>query len=344
MFGEIRLRLFGISPSETSIERRGFTVTDPTIQERLETIGQTFVQGYHAALHSPEADTLANTLDQIEPELCGFAYEGAGMGLALLDTLTLGATNYLSNFVQGPGEPHFYMIQIGVGWAAARLKRPARGWLNRLGKLDPITKWLMLDGYGFHETFFDWPRVLDQQLVPNRLTGYERRGFDQGVGRALWFVQGADIERIQEMMASFPAARHNDLWSGIGLASAYAGGVSSTQLEELKNAAGANQHALAQGVVFATKTRQRAGNPAPHTDMACRLICMMPPEEATDIFDTTGQNLPMTEDQPAFEIWRQRIQSHFLQPGNLSADSLPAESWPAGSIKATSPQPEEVPA
>ena len=325
MLGEIRLRLFGISPSETSIARRGFSVTDPVVQVRLETIGQTFVQGYHAALQHPGAHTLATTLNHIEPELRGFAYEGAGMGLALLDTLAPWRTNYVRNFVQGLGEPHAYMIQIGVGWAAARLKRPARGWLNRLDRLDPVTKWLMLDGYGFHEAYFDWQHVIGQQAIPNRLTGYERRGFDQGVGRALWFVQGADVGRIQSSVGAFATERHNDLWSGIGLACAYAGGVCGAQLEALKQVAGADRHALAQGVVFATKTRQRAANPAPHTDMACRLICMIPPAEAAKLFDVSGHNLPLTSPQPAFEIWRQRIQSHFLQPGNLPADSHRAD-------------------
>jgi len=308
MLGQLRRRLFGISPAETSIARRGFTVTNPNVQERLELIGQTFAEGYHAALLHLEAQSLAAALEQIEPEQCGFAYEGAGMGLALVDTITPWPTRYLLDFLHGPGQPHAYMIQIGVGWAVARLKRPATGWLARL---DPVANWLLMDGFGFHETYFDWPTVLNKQAVPKRLTGYARRGFDQGVGRALWFVQGASVDRIVATIDAFPAARHNDIWAGVGLASAYAGGVTDNIIEDLTDAAGAeNRAALAQGVVFATKTRYRAGNPADQTDMACRICCGFSPIDAVKLFDTAGQNLPTGGALPAFEVWRQRIQQH----------------------------------
>lgn len=328
MFGQVRRRLFGISPAETTIARRDFTVTDPAVQERLECIGHTFAEGYHAALLHLDPQALTTTLEQIEVERRGFAYEGAGMGLALIDTITPWRTTYLLDFLHGPGQPHAYMIQIGVGWAVARLKRPVTGWL---AQLDPIVNWLMLDGFGFHETFFDWPRVLGQQAVPKRLTGYARRGFDQGVGRALWFVQGADVGRIQKTIDAFPLQRRNDIWSGVGLASAYAGGVSAVELETLSHATGDYHHALAQGVIFATKTRYRAGNPASHTDMACEIICGFPPATAVDLFDTTGQDLPTTELLPAFEIWRQRIQSRFLTPAFAAMDNydLALEEVPA---------------
>jgi len=312
MIGQIRRRLFGISPDETSIARRGFTVSDPAVQTRLETIGQTFVYGYHTALVHPQPYALAVALNKVERELCGFAYEGAGMGLALLDLLTPWPSRYLLNFLQGIGQPHAYMIQIGVGWALARLHRPVDGWLRRL---DPVVNWLLLDGYGFHETYFGWQKVLEQQVVPKHLTGYARRGFDQGVGRALWFVKGANVDRIAAAIGALPTARHNDLWSGVGLASAYAGGVSCSVLEDLMGTAGIESFApLAQGVVFAAKTRLHAGNPAPHTELATRVICGLSLEEAAMLFDRAGQELPKTGETPAFEVWRQRIQQHFHYP------------------------------
>lgn len=290
MLSQLRKRILGISPQETSIERRGFTVSDPVVQTRLETIGQAFVQGYHLALLAPQPAKLGTALNQIQPELCGFAYEGAGMGLALLDLLTPWPSRYLLNFLQHPGQPHAYMIQIGAGWALARLQRPVEGWLQQL---DPVVNWLLLDGYGFHETYFAWPRVLNEQVVPKQLNGYARRCFDQGVGRTLWFVKGANVDRIAATISTLADERANDLWSGVGLASAYAGGVAGDVLEKLMAAAGAEHFpALAQGVVFAAKTRRRAGNPAPHTELACRVICGLTTAEAAALFDETGQDLP----------------------------------------------------
>jgi hypothetical protein len=313
MLGQLRKFILGISPVETKIARRGFAVSDTDVQQRLETIGQTFVQGYHAALVHSEPLALAACLNQIENELRGFAHEGAAMGLTILDILSPWSKQRLQNFLNGPGRSHAYMIHVGVGWALARLHRPVESWLSRL---DPVLRWLALDGYGFHEGYFDWPRYIENQAPPGSgrhlLTDYACRGFDQGIGRCLWFVKGADVSRITTTIAAFPTARQADLWSGVGLACAYAGGVGGEVVEELVEAAGLTYRPpLAQGVVFAAKTRLRAGNPAPHTNLACQTICGMSPVEAAYLFDKTGHALPMDGPEPAFEVWRQRIQAHF---------------------------------
>ncbi len=308
MLGQLRKRIFGISPKETTFARRGFPASEAKVQQRLEKIGQIFVQGYHAAIVDPKPAALVARLNEIEIEFQGFAYEGAAMGLTLLDILTPWPTNRLRNFIDGPGAPHAYMLQVGAGWALARLHRPVEGWLNRL---DPVVKWLALDGYGFHEGYFHWPRTIENQVRPSRLSGYACRGFDQGLGRSLWFVKGANVDRVSATIKAFPSSRQPDLWSGIGLACAYAGGVERQAIETLVQATGSRRSALAQGVVFAAKTRLRAENPAPHTELACRIVCGMSLAEAAHLFDVTGETLPVAGPEPAFEIWRQRIQAHF---------------------------------
>jgi F0F1-type ATP synthase membrane subunit c/vacuolar-type H+-ATPase subunit K len=309
MLGSLRKLLFGISPAETSVSRRGFPVKNEKIKQHLEKIGQIFVKGYHAALIDPHPTALATRLAEIETGFQGFAYEGAAMGLTLLDILTPWDRHHLRNFLVGPGAPHAYMIQVGVGWALARLHRPVESWLNRL---DPVVKWLALDGYGFHEGYFHWPRYIENQELPRRLNGYACRGFDQGLGRCLWFVKGADVARIAATITAFPVSRQADLWSGVGLACAYAGGVERPAIAALVQAAGAYRPQLAQGVVFAAGTRQKAGNPAAHTELACRVVCGMPLTEAAHLFALTGQNLPTDKPEPAFEVWRQRIQAQFI--------------------------------
>ena len=308
MLGTLRKSIFGISPAETTVARRGFPVKDEKITHHLEKIGRIFVAGYHAALIDPEPVALAARLAEIETGFRGFAYEGAAMGLTLLDILSPWRQRHLRDFLAGPGAPHAYMVQIGVGWALARLHRPVAGWLNRL---DPAVKWLVLDGYGFHEGYFHWPRYIARQEPPRRLSGYARRGFDQGLGRCLWFVNGADPAHIAATIAAFPATRQADLWSGVGLACAYAGGVARPVIAALTHAAAVYRPQLAQGVVFAAGTRQKAGNPAPHTEMACQIICGMSLAEAAHCFAVAGQNLPLDGPEPAFEIWRQRIQAQF---------------------------------
>ncbi len=154
------------------------------------------------------------------------------------------------------------MVHVGAGWALAQLRRR----VNRaLAHWDPLSGWLAIDGYGFHQGYFRWPDTVDRQCVPHRLAGYARRVFDQGLGRSLWFVEGADVDRIAATIDRFQERRHADLWSGVGLACAYAGGLPGQAIESLCAMAGPHRPHLAQGVAFAAKARERAGNPAaPH--------------------------------------------------------------------------------
>lgn len=67
------------------------------------------------------ADDLAVRLSSIEPEVRGFAFEGAAMGLALLDHLTPWRRDRFERFLSGPGDRHAYMVHVGAGWVFARL-------------------------------------------------------------------------------------------------------------------------------------------------------------------------------------------------------------------------------
>lgn len=300
--------MLGLSPQETTFERRGFRVKNPELRAHLEQVGTAFVSGYHAGLEQDTTENLAAELNTTPPDLRGFAYEGAAMALALLDGLTPWRRDRVAQFLRGPGDAHAYMVHVGVGWAWARL--PVNLARAR-ARFDPVLRWLALDGYGFHEAFFKWPRYLAGAKYPRRLAGYDCRVFDQGFGRCLWFVDGGDVESIPRTISTLAPQRHADLWSGVGLAATYAGGASEDALVRLRDHAGQFRSQLAQGSAFAAKARQRAGNLTDYTDVATRILCEMPALAAARLCDTTLENLPANADQPAFEIWRCRIQNHF---------------------------------
>lgn len=176
---------------------------------------------------------------------------------------------------------------------------------------DPLLGWLAVDGYGFHEGFFHWPRAVVLQEVPDRISGYARRAFDQGLGRSLWFVNGAEPARLAATIAGFPSPRAGDLWSGVGLAAAYAGGVDREVLEALAVLAGRKRPQLAQGAAFAAQARERAGNPTEATEMACEVLCGLRANEAARLTVEALVDLPLDGEEPGFEVWRGRIRERF---------------------------------
>jgi hypothetical protein len=311
--GRVLRRLLGIDPAEATFARRGFT-GEGAARRRLERVGRSFLDGYHAALeHGGDSDALLpSALERVDAELRGFAYEGAAMAVALLDALMPWRRPRFAAFLRGAGAAHVYMLHVGAGWALARLHRPLRG---VPAGMDPLLGWLAADGYGFHEGYFHPWRTVGACAVPDRVAGYARRAFDQGAGRSLWFVCGAEPARIAAAVLRFPPARRADLWSGVGLACAYAGGSRRGEAEALPALAGAHRPALAQGAAFAAGARQRAGNPAPHTDLACRALCGLSAAAAAAVTDAALENLAPRGDLPAYEVWRLRIQQRFAVEG-----------------------------
>ncbi len=302
----LRRRLFQIPLQETTFARRGFSTGNVQAQQILELSGQTFVQGYHAALDDDRFEILVPNLESIDAVRRGFAYEGAAMALALLDYFSPWK-HRLTSFMQGPGAPHIYMLHVGAGWTLGRLPSSTTSLMK---SFDPLLCWLVLDGYGFHQGFFSWPRYIDAQIQPRHLHGYALQAFDQGLGRSLWFVKGADAPKIIATIEAFPTARQGDLWSGIGLACAYAGGVEPEVIQTVANWAGPYRSHLAQGAAFAAKARQRAGNPAAHTDLACKLFSGHSSEEAARITDESLLDLPREQ---AYEAWRSRIRTRLVE-------------------------------
>ncbi|HEX2271898.1 MAG TPA: DUF1702 family protein [Pyrinomonadaceae bacterium] len=308
LFGQARRRFLGLSSTEATFAKRGFSASEDAARQRLEQIGITFLSGYHAALEETGFVSLARRLSNVETELRGFAFEGAAMGLALLDCFTPWRKDRWRTFTEHIAEPHIYMMHVGLGWALARLRRCVTPYLDHL---DPLLGWLVVDGYGFHEGYFSWPRYIERRVLPTRLNGYERRVFDQGLGRSIWFVKGADVAAVAKAINAFPSARRDDLWSGAGLACAYAGGCGRAAMESLRVAASGHLPALAQGVAFAAKTRQRAANLNAHTQTACCVICGHSAEEAAAITDAALEDLHGDDGLPAYEVWRRRIQNKF---------------------------------
>lgn len=290
---------------------RGFLVKDTITYNHLKKVGIAFLSGYHAALKDHEI-SIKDQLELADREYKGFAYEGAAMSLALRDIFFFKG-NRLERFISQEGKEHIYMSYVGAGWALARC--PHVNFKKYIDRLDPILKWLVIDGYGFHDGYFYPQKAILQQVVPKKLLeGYASRAYTQGIGRSLWFFTGGEINEIVTSIESFPESRRSDLWSGIGLASAYAGGKNSEVYENLKRLSNNYWPDLAQGVAFACKARHLANLITEHTEYASSIICGVSSIEAALLTDKALDEQEELNDN-TYESWRVSIQKNLEREG-----------------------------
>ena len=304
-------KILSINYAAIEPAKRGFSLERPAGAERVREIGSAFLDGYHCALAGREIAPLCEQLNQIRNEVRGFAYEGAAMGVAILDFMRPWRRNRFREFLRSPdGDRHLYMLYVGLGWAYARLPvSPER--VARRG--DSLEAWLVLDGHGFHEGFFNHRKYLGSSRRPKRLSEYGRRVFDQGLGRSLWFVLGGDAQRIADTIGALAASRHADLWSGAGLGCAYAGGCGRENIERLAGLGGEFSAELAQGASFAAKARLRGGNLGEHTEMACEILCGSPAAEAAAVTDEVLAAVDRSNGGGSYESWREGIKKYYKQ-------------------------------
>lgn len=311
----IRRFAFSIPVEEAGFKKRGFRITKPETVNHLEKIGTSFLDGYHSALLSSDLYDLEEKLGTTDSLYRGFSFEGAAMSLMLLDRLSMLKKDRFSDFLQGTADKHIYMAYVGAGWALARLWWTRRRILQSISKMDSLLKWLAIDGFGFHEGFFNPRRYFNSTVSLNGLPAYARRAFAQGLGRSLWFVEGSSVEHISQAIELMPENMHADLWSGIGLACTYAGGADLTDVERLKDYSKSYLPFVAQGAAFAAKTRLRAGNETDNTKAVCSILCNLSIEDAAFLTDVALKKLPVTDDAelPKYEIWRRLIQQEFTK-------------------------------
>ena len=331
VFGALRVMAFQPDVGETTLDRRGFGPTGAAQQRLLETVGRSFLTGLRAGLEGPPTAEIERRLDLVDREFRGFAYEGAAMGVAIDDGLSWRGTR-TREFLAGPGRVHPYMTHVGIGWAFARL--PRSRW-RAVPVTDSLLRWLVLDGLGFHQAYFHTEKWVGQQYRPDGYPAwpgvhpYLHRAVDQGIGRALWFVFGADPHRVAAGIEAFPAERRSDLWSGAGLASTYAGGIGPEAVAAFRELAGPYQPEVAQGAAFAAKTRLLAGLVMPHTGVAVRTYCGSSVAEAAAVTDEERVALPPNDKLPAYELWRQRIQARY-RPTPVGSVPEPVRAASAG--------------
>lgn len=322
LLGAARRLLLAPSFADVEFATRGFPVTPTAATRRLEQIPQSVVAGFAWGIELRGLDELERHLALVEPELRGFAYEGAAMACTVRDAMAGGRGDRARDLLEGPGRGHIFLTYIGIGFAMARLPRALWGKVIpplRDVPYHPVMSWLAVDGYGFDLAYFHTDRWVTRQERPRPYPfdghpGYFSRAVDQGIGRALWFIHGAAVSDVAAAVDRFAADRRGDLWAGVGLAATFAGGCEPADYETLRRLSGGFAGELALGSVFAAKARDFSGFEPGHHAAAVSALTGMSPQAASELADDVAVADPGDTAVPAYEVWRKRIAAHFDVP------------------------------
>jgi hypothetical protein len=290
-------------------------IRSQAVGQRLMTSRQAIGTGTQSGMDAESIEDLERTLDELDPAVRGFACEGMSLALALADSVDPDC-GWIRRWLAGRGDAYEGTVHLGVGWALARL--PESSWPAIIPE-HPILRWMALDGYGLQRTYGRTREYVVEHYVQPSFPTWPgsvedaNQVVDQGIGRALWFISGVDVERAAANVEGFPEARRGDLWAGIGLAASFAGGAEPEALRRLAASAGALWPYLAQGAAFASAARRRSGDVVADTDQAVEALCDgVTAEEAAAVVEEAKRDLPVDGPTPGYHVWQRRIRERLV--------------------------------
>lgn len=199
----------------------------------------------------------------------GIYYEGAAAAKAFGDMASqddlLETMRLLDEVPQ-----YSFLLYMGIGEAMAQLKisPAASNCLTNNSWSDQI--W---EGYGFFNGYFRWFDTLVHQKYPEGLAPELRPAYDQGLGRAIYFLTSGKPYEIRDYISTFAPERQKEMWAGLGQPAAYAGGCDEKALRKLLELSGESRIELQQGVLLGVSGRLQQNCIPDFTDTLCQLVC-----------------------------------------------------------------------
>lgn len=272
--------------------------------QRLDGIVGVALTAQAVALNDDE-EGLESHLGAGDPDLVGFAVEGAAMGLTMLDHRAPRDTARVDQFLER-WDRFRSIVYAGMGLGLAEVKAPVLEAAQARGDLDA---YFAINGYAFHLVLFAPQEYLDGRPLPDDLSPLGSV-FDQGLARAAWFTAAADGAAVAAIIASFPPDRRDDVWTGVGLAATYAGGLDPEGLRRLADGAGDHGAALAAGSAMAAHLRVAGGNLGPDHEAACEALSGWPAAKADELVRSAKAAAP-DDSLSAFKGWHHEIRGAF---------------------------------
>lgn len=196
-------------------------------------------------------EELISKLNDFEPRYRSVAFEGASMGVALSNWKSW--AEYANR-----AKKHNTQVHIGLGWAVAekQLNLP-----STLSQIEPEMHVKVLDGIGYWNGLFQRRTTIRTQQIPENITLEYQAGFDQGLGRAIWYITRGEVDKVANIINHFSEERKPNLWQGIGVALTFVGGCSDELITELKFAAGEFRLNFEKGIEAAEASMTKTAVP-----------------------------------------------------------------------------------
>jgi len=240
-----------------------------TASSRMTQVQKVFLKYQVLTGQQPDPVFITGLLDAEPPLFRSVAYEAASMEIGLKDIEAGNDLTQWKLFRQSRVKEHALHIDIGLGWALAKTETDPAPYTETL---NPILRGMVFDGIGYYSGLFRGRQTIKGRNLPAFAPGDDISGFDQGLGRRLWYTVKGEAKQLLELLDTFPAARHPDLWRGVGIACGYVGGNSAETLDILPLASGKYNRDFRTGILLAALSRLASGTVTADIETSCRII------------------------------------------------------------------------
>ncbi|HEV7498575.1 MAG TPA: DUF1702 family protein, partial [Vicinamibacteria bacterium] len=118
IFSSVRRRMFHLGPEDTAFTRMGARI-DPAQMAGLQAILESARIGFNTTLENDRVEDLTERVAaRVDPAFVGFAHEGIGMCLTLLDEMH--DRQRVPRFFERCLGTYDFFVPLGVGFALAR--------------------------------------------------------------------------------------------------------------------------------------------------------------------------------------------------------------------------------
>jgi enediyne biosynthesis protein E3 len=235
----------------------------------MEYIQHVFMKVQNHMQGNQQLNELSAYLDSEPKEFRSVAYESAAMMIGLKDMAQGGQLNQWKEFYHTSKDQHSAHVEVGLGLAFGKLELTPAPYLS---SLEMVRHFMVFDGIGYYYGLFKGRRTVFNREIPEFISHEQLHGFDQGLGRRMWYITKGNAKDVAGLIDTFPSGRQRDLWRGVGIACGYVGGNEKANLAMVTIYSGEFKKQLFTGVAMAALSRSVSESFTEDIELTCSML------------------------------------------------------------------------